>query len=234
MRNLIAAAAVSAVLAPWPCLNGLTRAAASPSAQDRPLRSTDDTTFYRVPLMCKAARGLGCGSRARPVLLELQQKPAVQEAWLNQTGDILAVVWKPGSRAVERQSAVAAVAEAHGVSVDELDAAARDAALTSFQAGTGWHRGTDVDQLSAQEARVIANRLLHRVVTTTPSVQPRIAIVEPTLTNTILQLLVSGCTSPQRCKDSLLTAARPHLRTSELAALKDAIERGFTPLGNEQ
>jgi len=32
----------------------------------------------------------------------------------------------------------------------------------------------------------------------------------------------------------LLTAARPHLGQSEPAALKQAIERGFTSVGNEQ
>ncbi len=160
MRSFMTAAVLAAALA-CPCLNHAFRAAAAPS--DQIAQSTEDTTFYRVPLMCQAARGLGCGSRAKPVLLDFQKKPIVQEAWLNQTGEILAVVWTHGSGPADRRSVVAAVADAHGVSVDELDTTARDAALTGFRAGTGWHRGTDIDQLSAQEARVIASRLLQRV-----------------------------------------------------------------------
>lgn len=167
------------------------------------------------------------------MLLDLEKKPIVHEAWLNQTGDVLAVVWRPDSGATDRQSVLAAVAETHGVSIDALDAAAREAALAGFRAGKGWHRGTDVDQLSAQEARVIAKRLLRRVVATTPTVQGKMTVVEPALTEAIRRQLVSTYTSPQQCKDALLTAARPHLGTSELAALHDAIERGFTPIGDE-
>src|SRR5712692_4788815 len=190
-----------------PCLDGAMRAAATFLDQVTP--STPDTTFYRVPLMCHAARGLGCGSRAKPVLLDLQKKPIVQAAWLNQTGEILAVVWTHGSGPADRHSVVAAVADAHGVSVDELDTTARDAALTGFRAGTGWHRGTDVDQLSAQEARVIASRLLQRVSSTTPSVQRKMTAAQPALTEAIRRQLVGTCPSAQQCRDALLAAARP-------------------------
>ncbi len=231
MRNLMAAAAVAAALA-CPCLDGATSAVAAQA--DRTARATEDPTFSRVPLMCPAARGLGCGSRAKPVLLDLQKPPVVQEAWLNRTGDMLAVIWTHSTGATERQSVLAAVAETHSVSIDELDAAARDAALAGFRAGAGWRQGTDVDQLSAQEARVIADRLLRRVAVSTPTVQRTIAAVEPALTETIRRQLVSSCTSPRQCKDALLTAAQPHLGKSELAALKEAIDRGFTPVGHEQ
>jgi hypothetical protein len=231
MRNLMTAAAVVAVLA-CPCLDGATRALAAQATQTA--NATEDTTFYRVPLMCPAARGLGCGSRAKPVLLDLQKRPIVQEAWLNQTGDMLAVIWTPGRGVAERQSVLAAVAASHGLLIDELDAPARDAARGSFLARTGWHRGTDVDQLSSQEARVIADRLLRRVTASTPTVQRKIAAVEPALTEAIRHQLVRTRTSPHQCRDALLAAARPHLDKAELAALKIAIERGFRPAGDEQ
>ncbi len=60
------------------------------------------------------------------------------------------------------------------------------------------------------------------------------AAVEPALTEAIRRQLVSTCASPQQSRDALLTAARPHLDKLELAALKDAIARGFQPLGDEQ
>ena len=40
-------------------------------------------TFYKTPLVCNAAPQIGCGSRAKPTLLELEKNPAVKEAWLN-------------------------------------------------------------------------------------------------------------------------------------------------------
>ncbi len=233
MRNFMTAAVLAATASfACPCLDAAMHAAVAPS--DQVAQSGQDTTFYRVPLMCHAARGLGCGSRAKPVLLDLQKKPNVQEVWLNHTGEILAVVWKPGSHAADRQSVVTAVADAHGVSMDELDPTAREAELTGFRAGTGWHRGTEVDQLSAQEARVIAARLLRRVSSTTPGVQRKMATIQPALTEAIRRQLVGTGASAQQCRDALLASARPHLDKSELAALKDALGRGFQPVGDEQ
>ena len=51
-------------------------------------------TFYETPLVCGAAPEIGCGSRAKPALLELEKNPAVKEAWLNRPGTVIAVVWK--------------------------------------------------------------------------------------------------------------------------------------------
>src|SRR5258708_16867020 len=59
-------------------------------------------TFYKTPLVCNAAPTIGCGSRAKPVLLEMEKNPAVKEAWLNRSGTMLAIVWKdqPQTQAV--------------------------------------------------------------------------------------------------------------------------------------
>src|SRR5258708_13713204 len=51
-------------------------------------------TFYKPPLVCNAAPTIGCGSRAKPLLLEMEKNPAVKEAWLNRSGTMLAIVWK--------------------------------------------------------------------------------------------------------------------------------------------
>lgn len=58
------------------------------------LRAPDRIDFYQVSLRCRAAPGLGCGSRAKPLLLELERNPAVAEAWLNRAGTLVAVVRK--------------------------------------------------------------------------------------------------------------------------------------------
>jgi hypothetical protein len=57
--------------------------------------SADRVTFYEVPLACPAARNLGCGSAAKPILLGLEKRPTVQEAWLDHAGTTLAIVSPP-------------------------------------------------------------------------------------------------------------------------------------------
>jgi hypothetical protein len=50
-------------------------------------------TFYEVPLVCGAAPEIGCGSRAKPVLLEMEKISTIKEAWLNREGTVYAIVW---------------------------------------------------------------------------------------------------------------------------------------------
>jgi hypothetical protein len=204
------------------------------AAQSGGGRNANDATFYRVPLMCSAVRGLGCGTRAKPVLLDLQRKSIVREAWLNDAGDVLAVVWTRGSSDTDRESAVKATAAAHDVSMDLLAGEARDTVSTSFGSGTGWHRGIDVDRLSEREAQVISDRLMQRVSTTTPSVRPKIPKVAPVVTEAIRGFLVNGCSSLERCRDALLAEAGRYFSASELDALRAAIQKGLEPVGDER
>ncbi len=228
MRRIITGLAVTAALA-IPCLDRTSRVFAA-----QPDSMLADVALYQVPLMCPAASGLGCGSRAKPILLDLEKRPGVEAAWLNEAGDILAVVWTCTIGAAEQQAVIAAVTDAHHVSISELDAERRPTALTSFRSGAGWHKGADVDRLSEREAGVIADRLLHRVVAKIPAVQRKAGAVGPELTKTIRRMLISGCTSSDECRDALLAAARAHLDASELTALRDAIARGFTPVDGEK
>src|SRR6266849_4002430 len=62
-------------------------------------------SLYEVPLVCPAAPEIGCGSRSKPVLLALEQQPAVAEAWLNRAGTVMAVVWKAEAKRKDRTSA---------------------------------------------------------------------------------------------------------------------------------
>src|SRR6266850_8378646 len=60
--------------------------------------SRKDVSVYQVPWRCPAALQIGCGSHAKPILLQLEQNPGVSEAWLNRQGTVVAVVWKPDAR----------------------------------------------------------------------------------------------------------------------------------------
>src|SRR3979490_2902082 len=48
--------------------------------------------FYEVPVVCGEASDIGCGSRSKPVLIELKSLDKVKEAWLNRAGTMIAVV----------------------------------------------------------------------------------------------------------------------------------------------
>lgn len=201
---------------------------------DEPPVNANQVDFYRVPLMCPAARGLGCGMRAKPVLIELERTSAVAEAWLDHSGETLAVVWASNSPASERTAMLANVGKQHAVQLAQLNGATRDTALKSFQARQGWHRGADVDRLSEQEAEVIAARLIARTINKAPSAKDKMGTLRPTLTDTIREQLVGATPSVEECRDKLMTAARPHLNEAELSAFVSAFELGYRPVGDEK
>jgi hypothetical protein len=58
-------------------------------------------TFYDAALVCGAAPAIGCGSRAKPLLIDLERQTAIEEAWLNQAGTIVAIVWSGPARTSE-------------------------------------------------------------------------------------------------------------------------------------
>src|SRR5882757_5491218 len=78
--------------------------------------SPAQVSFYSVPLACPAARGLGCGSAAKPVLRALDKKNTVQEAWLDHAGTTLAIVWKKGATGDARAAEIRSVEDDRGIS----------------------------------------------------------------------------------------------------------------------
>ena len=108
-------------------------------------------TFYDVPLVCGAAPAIGCGSRAKPLLMDLEQRTAIKEAWLNRAGTIVVIVWSGPARTEE---VAKPVFERHEIPYTER----RDDKQTteSFRSEGRWLRGAEVDRLSLEEARVIA------------------------------------------------------------------------------
>src|SRR5260370_13241010 len=134
------------------------------AAEDAAAAPADRISVFKAPLVCPAARQIGCGSASKPILLDLEQQPGVLEAWLNRAGTRIAVVWKPESDASTRSRVVAELKEDRAI---ELDGKSRDEAVKDFLSGEGWDRGADVDRLSEEEADVIAARLVRRVRTKT-------------------------------------------------------------------
>src|SRR5262249_48913282 len=70
-------------------------------------KTEKDVSMFEVPWVCPAAPAIGCGSHAKPILLQLERNPSVREAWLNRQGTMVAVVWssdanKKARRGVEK------------------------------------------------------------------------------------------------------------------------------------
>src|SRR5260370_40882531 len=100
--------------------------------------SAGQVSFYEVPLACPAARNLGCGSAAKPVLAALEKKKTIQEAWLDHAVTTLAIVWKKGAKQDARASEIRSVAEDRGISLHELTGERRDETLKSSATRAGW------------------------------------------------------------------------------------------------
>jgi len=106
-------------------------------------------TFYDVPLVCGAAPAIGCGSRAKPLLMDLERQFAIEEAWLNRAGTIVAIVW---SEAAQTAEVAKPIFKKREVRYKER----RDDRPISFQKEGSRFRGAEVDRLSQEEAREIA------------------------------------------------------------------------------
>jgi hypothetical protein len=104
-----------------------------------------------VPLVCGAAPSIGCGSRAKLLLMDLEKQTPIKEAWLNRTGTIVAIVWRGQARMKE---VAKPVFERHEVQYTERRGQKQTA--KSFRAEGSWLRGAEVDRLSLEEAREIA------------------------------------------------------------------------------
>ena len=99
--------------------------------------------------MCNAAPAIGCGSRAKPFLIDLERQPAIEGAWMNRAGTIVAIVWSSAPRTAE---VAKPIFERHEVQFKER---CHDKP-TSFREKGSWFRGAEVDLLSLEEAREIA------------------------------------------------------------------------------
>jgi hypothetical protein len=197
--------------------------------------SADQVSFFNVPLACPAARGLGCGSAAKPVLQALEKNSSIQQAWLDHSGTTLAIVWKKDAKADLRSAEIQSVADDRGIALHEITGERREAALTSFTSRNGWYRGSEVDHLSEEEAGVIVIRLLRRAMAKEPTIG-KADTLKPALLKVIREQL-TGCTSTQcreDCRKKLTEIAHQQLNDREFRALMEAEKQGYRPVGDER
>lgn len=198
--------------------------------------SSDQLSFYRVPLACPAVRNLGCGSAAKPVLLALEKKGTIREAWLDHPGTTLAIVWKKDVDSTRRTAELQSISDDHGISLHELRGAQREQDLESFESGQGWYRGAEVDRLSEEEAMAIVDRLVRRAEAKAPTIAEKAEKLKVDIGQVIRERL-TGCDSTE-CRASyrrkLEATARKDLTGAEFAALIEAEKLGYRPVGSEQ
>src|SRR2546427_4662804 len=213
-------------------MSALPYAPLASAAESAAAISPDRISVFKVPLVCPAAPQIGCGSAAKPILLDLERQPGVLEAWLNRAGTIISVVWKPESDAETRRNVAAELKEDHAT---ELEGESRDNAVKNFLSGKGWYRGADVDRLSEEEADIIAARLVRWVQAKTVLTKDKAEGLQHAFSDTLRKDLTGKSTGPNRLED----VARQYLDQEQIKILKDAIkdevaiENGERPAPNE-
>src|SRR5687767_2544016 len=110
--------------------------------------------FFETPLVCDAKETIGCGSRAKPLLLDFEASEIASEAWLNREGTIVAVVLKepylPIRQLLQKSKAVF---DKHDLTWKPIQGGPRYQALAADLRKQGmWYRGAAVDSLSWEEA----------------------------------------------------------------------------------
>ena len=199
--------------------------------------ANEPVAFYGVPLVCPAAPQIGCGSRAKPILRHLDAGAEIREAWLNRAGTQMAVVWEEPGSPKSRQRTLNSLLTRWDLTASELSGDARVQAAKQFASQAGWYRADGLDQLSEEEAGLIATRLVRRIQAKAPLSEEKIQAMQAAMTNTLKQRLLGLAEQPARSADeerqAFLQKAAEYLNEAELAALRDAIALGFRPLPGE-
>jgi hypothetical protein len=197
----------------------------------------DRISVFKAPLVCPAARQIGCGSASKPILLDLEKQTGVAEAWLNRAGTIIAVVWKPDATAEARSHVAGELKEDRAT---EIEGASRDEAVKDFLSGKGWYHAADVDRLSEEEADIIAARLVRWVQAKTGLPKNKAEGMQRAFAD-LLRKDLTGQSAQQGQKPPKLTdVARDYLDPDQIKILKEAIkdeeaiESGEKPLPKEQ
>lgn len=194
-------------------------------------------TFYKVPLVCAAAPAIGCGSKAKPVLQQLEKNNTVTEAWLNHTGTVIAVKWRPNINSTTGENAVQSIFKERDMKVEVVSGKEYDAMLKDFNKKTNWHRHDEMDKLSQIEAGVIASRLVARVNAKTPLNNETVSSLENGFLKVFTSRLTNQNANKQTQDDKLnndfLAVGKKYLNEAQMNALQSAVALGYRPVEGE-
>ncbi len=123
-------------------------------------------TFYTVSLVCEANTEIGWGSRVKPLFFEAGKLPEIKESWMNRKGTVIAIVWQEDISAEDKERIIRPLFNRHNIQAKLVTDENQKKILTdSFfsnqapaQKGVDkWYQGTDVDQLSMEEASSLSD-----------------------------------------------------------------------------
>jgi hypothetical protein len=201
--------------------------------EDKTTIAAERISLFTVPLRCPAAPDIGCGPISKPILLQLERERVITQAWLSGTGTVLAVVWAGNDGQETRAQAVQAVFETNALTATELDGEARDTELKSFRSAEPWYRGAEVDNLSKQEAAIIAARLVRRVQARVEVSAETAKTLETGLTQAFIKAYNDGFVGQAdrlpAFAQELLKVARTNLEEKGVAAFQEAFTKGYLP-----
>lgn len=229
MKGKLIAVAVSGVLC-----------ASLAPAQERKTPGNDTppgrVTIFQVPLRCPAAPAIGCGSAAKPILLQLERDSSVSGAWLNRAGTMIAVVWKAEPKRKDRRTVAGALKEEKAT---EVKGAAREKAVAELLSGNGWYRGADVDRLSEEEAGIIAARLVSRVRAKTTLSEDKAESLRRALAEALIKRFTDEKAREEQdlllqTGEAFQRVAGAYLEKEQIPILREAVESGLRPLPDEK
>lgn len=117
--------------------------------------------FYKAPLVCQAAPSIGCGSKAKFMLMDIEKyTDAVEGAWLNRGGTIIAIQWNGDTSTGKQAEVIKTVSDNHNTELIALASTETTDHLKSFPKSDEWFKGREVDQLSKEEAVIIAKNTI--------------------------------------------------------------------------
>lgn len=127
--------------------------------------SEEKISFYQVPLTCGASHEIGCGSRIKPLFIETGKEKSIKESWVNRDGTVLAIVWDETLSTEEKEKIMNPLfkqldIQATYVSEPEMQKKLTEkfsSALAPAQITDKWYKNMEVDQLSLEEAGILAD-----------------------------------------------------------------------------
>jgi copper chaperone CopZ len=127
------------------------------------IMSIDNTpvSFYEALLICHAAPSIGCGSKAKFLLADLEKySDAVEGAWLNKKGTIVAVKFNASADESKKADIIKAVSSNHNIDLITLSSTEADNYVKTFPNSNQWFKGKEVDKLSKEESQIIAKNTI--------------------------------------------------------------------------
>ncbi len=123
--------------------------------------SNSAVSFYEAPLVCHAAPAIGCGSKAKFMLVDLEKvTDAVEGAWLSKTGTVVAVKWKANTNDSKKAEIITIVSDSHNIELATITITEANKYANSFPDSNEWFKGKEVDKLSKEESQIIAKNTI--------------------------------------------------------------------------